>query len=109
MRSLMHRFALGAMAGIAFLGTLLLFDIGGLGSLLAHDRAVFVPVFMLVVDLCGLFGIVVMISSLSEDETDRPSGRAHRRLSPNLGIPKAAEQPAALQRCSNPQLLKTRR
>lgn len=101
MRMLLHRFVLGAIAGGLFLGTLLLFDIGGLGSLLSHDRAVFVPVFMLLVDLCGLFGIVVMITSLAEEDENRTTGSP--ALSPNLRIPKPAKQPAAVQRCSTPQ------
>jgi len=107
MRMLMHRFALGAIAGGLFLGALLLFDIGGLGSLLAHDRAVFVPVFMLLVDLCGLFGMVVMITSLAEEDENRPAGRP--AFSPNLMIPKRAEQPHAAPGCSTPQRSSYRR
>ncbi|HVY97979.1 MAG TPA: hypothetical protein VHA35_00660 [Dongiaceae bacterium] len=76
MRLLLHRFTFGAVAGGAFLVALLVLDIGGLRTLLLDDRESFVPFFMLLVDLCGLFGIVVMISSLAEEEPTRPKGRA---------------------------------
>ena len=72
MHTLMRHFAAGAVAGAFFLAAVLLLDIGGIGTLLLHDRAVFVPFFMLLVDLCGLFGMVVMLSSAWDEE--RPSG-----------------------------------
>ncbi len=70
----MQTFAAGAVAGGLFLAALLLLDIGGLRTLMLHDRAVFVPFFMLLVDLCALFGMAVMITSLAEEDEQGPRG-----------------------------------
>ena len=74
-RALMRHFMAGAVAGCLFLVALLALDIGGLRTLLLHDRSVFVPFFMLLVDLCALFGMAVMISSLAGEEPLRPEGK----------------------------------
>lgn len=73
MRASLLPFAAGVFAGCLFVVALLLLDIGGLGTLIVRDEAVFLPLFMLLVELGGLFGIAVMISSLTEEH--RPVGR----------------------------------
>jgi hypothetical protein len=73
MKASLVPFAAGCLGGCLFVAALLLLDIGGLGTMMARDQAVFVPLFMLLVNLGGLFGIAVMISSLAG--SDHPNGR----------------------------------
>ena len=73
--SLLH-FAAGCGAGCLFVAALLLANVGGLGSLIAHDRELFLALFMLLTQLGGLFGMAVMISALrAEEEEASPRGR----------------------------------
>ncbi|MDQ7248280.1 hypothetical protein [Dongia sedimenti] len=68
MKASLVPFAAGCLGGGLFVGALLLLDVGGIGTLIARDQAVFLPIFMLLVQLGGLFGMAVMLSSLMEEE-----------------------------------------
>ncbi len=96
MRRLLQSFALGAIAGGLFLAALLFLDIGGLGTLILRDRAALVPIALLLVNLCGLFGIVVAVSS-GEDRGG--AGRRRPVISPNLAIERRSMKPAGPWNC----------
>jgi hypothetical protein len=83
-------FAAGTLGGCLFVAALLLFDIGGIGTLLAHDRSAMLALVMLLLQIGGMFGVAVWVSSLGEEERPRghpaplkPSLAAHRLRSPN--------------------------
>jgi len=88
------RFAAGCIAGCSFVIALLALDVGGLGTLVLHDRATFLALVMLLTQLGGLFGMAVMITAIAEaDDRGRrvparvpvsaPSRAAPRLRSPN--------------------------
>jgi hypothetical protein len=79
MKASLVPFAAGCLGGCAFVVALLFLDIGGLGTLIARDQAIFLSIFMLLVQIGGLFGMMVMLSSLTDEE--RPKG-CRQRLAP---------------------------
>jgi hypothetical protein len=85
MKASIISFAAGCLGGCLFVGALLLLDIGGLGTLVARDQAVFLPLFMLLVQLGGLFGMAVMLSSLA----DEPRADGHRQRRDPIPLPAA--------------------
>ncbi len=99
MRRFLKGFAMGALAGGLFLAALLILDIGGFGTLISRDRAAFAAIALLLLNFCGLFGIVIAASS------GAGSPRAGRRLpalSPNLRIQRWDMKLTARQdRCIN--------
>ena len=72
MNALRVPFAAGALAGGLFAAALLFLNVGGLGTLIVHDQAAFLPVLMLLPAFAALFGIAVAASSLAFPE--HPSG-----------------------------------
>jgi hypothetical protein len=71
MKALLIPFAAGCLGGCLFGAALLLLDIGGLGTLILRDQASFLPLFMLLVQLAGLFGIAVMMSTVEAENPPR--------------------------------------
>ena len=62
------RFAAGCIAGCSFVSALLVLDVGGLGTLILHDRETFLALVMLLTQLGGLFGMAVMITAIAESD-----------------------------------------
>ncbi|GAB2179215.1 hypothetical protein [Dongia sp. agr-C8] len=69
MKALRLPFAAGALSGCGFVAVLLFLDVGGLGTLIAHDQAL--PLLMLLLAFAALFGLAVAISSLTFAEQPR--------------------------------------
>jgi hypothetical protein len=84
-------FAVGTLGGCLFVAALLLFDIGGLGTLIARDHAAGLVLAMLLLQIGGMFGIAVWVSSAGGGDAPpqghpaklKPALATHRLQSPN--------------------------
>jgi hypothetical protein len=83
MKSSLLPFAAGTLGGCLFVAALLFFDISGIGTLILRDQAAMLALVMLLLQIGGMFGVAVWLSSLGSEP--RPQG--HRaEFKPALAV-----------------------